>query len=175
MIKQLETPWQSRALVLLDLRPEVYQHDACFEKAVKGAASIVRHLAASGFDADLWAGGSEAVAVEDYTGSMERLATVTTQPDLDLRAVATRLSRVGRGGALVLVTGVPDGTLLEVHRLFGREFPTTVLMSASETTSSNEAAFHRVGATTVRVAPDDSWSTEWSRAMERSWGSRSAG
>ncbi len=175
MIKQLETPWQSRALVVLDLRDEVYQNDACFEKAVRGSASMVRHLATSGFDADLWAGGNDTVRVSDYASAMEALARVQVQPNLDLRAVAGRLAKVGRGGALVLISGVPDALLLEVHRLFSREFATTVVMSAAETSSSNEAAFHRVGAMTVRVAPGESWAEAWSKAMDRSWASRSAG
>jgi hypothetical protein len=76
---------------------------------------------------------------------------------------------------LILISGVPDAVLLEVHRLFGREFGTTVVLSAAETASSNEAAFHRVGAVTVRVAPGDSWTQAWSKAMDRSWGTRSAG
>lgn len=170
MIKQLETPWQSRALVLLDLRKDAYENESCFEKAVRGAASIVRHLAESGFDADLWAGGTSTVRVAEHAAAMEALARVTWMPQLDLRATASRLANVGRGGALVLVSGVPDHVLLEVQRLFGREFATTVVMTATETTSANEAAFQRTGATTVRVAPQGSWSEEWARAMDRSWG-----
>lgn len=175
MIKQLETPWQSRALVMLDLRPGVYQNEACFEKAVQGTASMVRHLSASGFDADLWVGGTNTIRVAEYPAAMEALARAQTQQGLDLRSAAGRLANVGRGGALVLISGVPDAVLLGVHRLFGREFGTTVVMSAAETSSSNEAAFHRVGAVTVRVAPGDSWSQSWSKAMDRSWDSRSAG
>jgi uncharacterized protein (DUF58 family) len=174
MIKQLETPWQSRALVLLDLRREVYESEACFEKAVRGAASIVRHLAHTGFDADLWAGGTSTIRVADYALSMESLAQAMPMPQLDLRAAASRLANVGRGGALVLVSGIPDHVLLEVQRLFGREFATTVVMTATEATSSNEAAFQRTGATTVRVAPHESWAQAWAKAMDRSWGTVSA-
>ncbi len=39
MIRQLETPWQSRALVLLDVRRTSYENRAAFERAVSGAAS----------------------------------------------------------------------------------------------------------------------------------------
>lgn len=174
MIKQLETPWQSRALVLLDLRREAYENEECFEKAVRGAAAIVRHLAESGFDADLWAGGTATIRVSDYQAAMEALARVTWMPRLDLRAAASRLANVGRGGALILVSGVPDHVLLEVQRLFGREFATTVVMTATETTSSNEAAFQRAGATTVRVPPNGSWAQEWAKAMDKAWGTISA-
>lgn len=169
VIKQLETPWQARALVMMDLRREAYENAACFEKAVKGTASVVRHLARSGFDADLWAGGTGTIRVADYARTMEALARVQLASQLDLRAVAGRLSAVGRGGALILVSGVPDHHLLDIHRLFGRDFGTTVVMLASETTSANEAAFHRVNATTVSVDPDSSWAVAWSRAMDRTW------
>jgi hypothetical protein len=170
MIKQLETPWQSRALVLLDIRREAYENAACFEKAVQGAASVVRHLAATGFDADIWAGGTGTTRVADYAVTMEALALVQAAPRLDLSAVAGRLSTVGRGGALVLISGVPDHTLLEVHRLIGRDYGTTILMTAGETRSTNEAAFHRGGAVTIAVRPNESWAVAWTRAMDRTWG-----
>jgi hypothetical protein len=109
-----------------------YESEACFEKAVQGAASIVRHLAETGFDADLWAGGTSTIRVADYAASMEALAQAMPMPQLDLRAAASRLANVGRGGALVLVSGMPDHVLLEVQRLFGREFATTVVMTATE-------------------------------------------
>jgi uncharacterized protein (DUF58 family) len=175
VIKQLETPWQSRALVLLDLRSDAYENTDCFEKAVRGTASVVRHLARSGFDADLWAGGTGTTRVADYTRTMEALARVQPVTGLDLRAVAGRLSGVGRGGALVLVSGVPDHHLLDINRLFGRDFGTTVVMLASETTSANEAAFHRAGATTVTANPASSWSEAWRRSMDRTWDRASSG
>jgi uncharacterized protein (DUF58 family) len=175
MIRQMETPWQARALVMLDLRSEVYENPACFEKAVRGAASIVRHLSRSGFDADLWTGGAAVIGIGEYPLAMEALARVEPIANLDLRSAASRLLKVGRGGALVLVSGVPDHELLEVHRLFSRDYGTTVIMTATETSSSNEAAFHRAGATTVSVAPAGSWAVAWSRSMEKTWGRASAG
>ncbi|HEY7821288.1 MAG TPA: DUF58 domain-containing protein, partial [Acidimicrobiia bacterium] len=74
MIRQLETPWQSRALVMLDVRTQVYESDEAFETAVSGAASVVTHLVKSGFDADLWAGESSAIDASQYSAAMERLA-----------------------------------------------------------------------------------------------------
>ncbi len=58
MIRQLETPSQSRALIFFDARSSSYDSVGAFEKAVSGAASVVRHLLTSGFDADLWTGGA---------------------------------------------------------------------------------------------------------------------
>ncbi|HZD24045.1 MAG TPA: DUF58 domain-containing protein, partial [Acidimicrobiia bacterium] len=66
MIRQLETPWQSRALVLLDVRPSVYESAEAFETAVSGAASVVTHLVRSGFDADLWAGDPNMMDASRY-------------------------------------------------------------------------------------------------------------
>ncbi len=79
MIRQLETPWQSRALVLLDVRDGSYESRDAFEKAVSGAATIVTHLVGSGFDADLWAGDADPIDASRYGSAMERLALV--QPD----------------------------------------------------------------------------------------------
>ncbi|MDX1448682.1 MAG: DUF58 domain-containing protein [Acidimicrobiia bacterium] len=175
MIRQLETPWQSRALVILDLRWKAYESEECFEKAVRGAASIVRHLAAEGFDADLWAGGNAATPISQYGAVMEKLAVVEREGRLDIRAVAARLKSVGRGGALVVVTGVPDSDILEVQRLLSRDSRTTVVMSASETSSSGEIALQRAGALTVSVSPSDSWSAAWTKVMGKTWSSASSG
>lgn len=175
MIRQLETPWQSRALVILDLRWDAYESDACFEKAVRGAASMVHHLAREGFDADLWAGGVAATPISQYGAVMEKLAVVDRERRLDIRAVAARLKSVGRGGALVLVTGVPDSDLLEVQRLMAREYRTTVVLTASETSSSGEIAFQRAGAVTVNVAPGEPWAAAWSKVVGRTWSNASSG
>ncbi len=175
MIRQLETPWQSRALVVLDVRRRSYDSPASFEKAVRGTASVIRHLAGAGFDADLWAGGTDATSISQYSAAMERLAQVDREDRVDIKAVGAHLRRIGRGGALFLVTGVPDHELLEVHRLMTREYRTTVLLSASETRAGSEVAFQRAGVITMHAAPDDSWASVWSKAVNRSWHGVSAG
>jgi uncharacterized protein (DUF58 family) len=175
MIRQLETPWQSRALVILDIRRNAYESEECFEKSVRGAASIIRHLAREGFDADLWAGGVGATSISQYSAVMEQLAVVEREGQVDIRAVASRLKAVGRGGALVLVTGIPDSDLLEVQRLMSREYRTTVVMSASETSSSGEVAFQRAGAVTINVTPSQSWAEAWAKVVGRTWSNASSG
>ncbi len=169
MIRQLETPWQSRALVMMDVRERTYENLECFEKAVKGAASVVRHLAQSGFDAELWAGGTSTIGLHRYTDAMEQLATIERVDRLDLRGVAARLQRTGRGGVLVIVTGVHDHDVLEAQRLLSREYRTTIVLAASETASANSAALNRGGAFTMAVRPGDSWATAWSNLTERTW------
>lgn len=169
MIKQMETPWQSRALVLFDLRAGSYESTEHFEKAVRGAASVVRHLARSGFDADLWAGGSNALGVDAYAAVMERLAVVQREEQLDLRTVASRMRQTGRGGALVLVTGIADHELLEVHRLLSRDYRTTIVMGVTETAPTAVHALQRAGAMTMHIPPSGSWAGAWSELTTRQW------
>jgi uncharacterized protein (DUF58 family) len=175
MIRQLETPWQSRALVLLDVRSTSYESQDAFEKAVSGAATVVTHLVASGFDADLWAGDAEAIDAARYSSAMERLALVQPDPAIDIEAVAGRIRQKGGGGALVIVTGVADRPLLGVQQLLAGDFPTTVLMTASASTSQTLVGFHRMGVTTVSVAPDQAWAPTWMIAMRSSWTTASVG
>jgi uncharacterized protein (DUF58 family) len=175
MIRQLETPWQSRALVLLDVRSGSYESQDAFEKAVSGAATIVTHLVGAGFDADLWAGDAEPIDASRYTTAMERLALVQPDPAIDIEAVAARIRQKGGGGALVLVTGVADRSLLGVQQLLSRDYPTTVLMTASESTSQTLVSFHRLGVGTVSVAPDQPWAPAWQASLRNSWTTASAG
>ena len=88
MIRQLETPWQSRALVLLDVRRTSYESRAAFERAVSGAASTLLHLRRHGFDCDLWAGPADVsgAEVDAHPRSMELLAVVDWVDDIDGRS-----------------------------------------------------------------------------------------
>lgn len=175
MIRQLETPWQSRALVLLDVRTGSYETVDAFERAVSGAATVVTHLVGSGFDADLWAGDAEPIDASRYSSAMERLALVQPDSTIDIQAVAGRIHQKGGGGALVIVTGVADRPLLGVQQLLARDYPTTVLMTASESTSQTLVSFHRAGVATVSVAPDQPWAPAWMVSMRNSWTTASAG
>jgi uncharacterized protein (DUF58 family) len=174
MIRQLETPWQSRALVMLDVRPSVYESDEAFETAVSGAASVVTHLVRSGFEADLWSGDPKALDATRYSAAMERLALVQPNPDVNLEAVAAHMRQKGGGGALVIVTGTADRSLVSVQRLLARDYPTTVLLGASSTTSQTLAGFHRLGVTTVTVPPGSSWAPQWLLSIGDAWDSASA-
>lgn len=169
MIRQLETPWQARALVLLDVRAGVYESSGAFETAVSGAASVVTHLVGSGFDADLWAGDPHTLDASRYTAAMERLALVQPDADIDIEAVASRIRQTGGGGALVLVTGVADRPLLGVQQVLSNDYNTTVLMGAATTTSQTLPGFHRMGVTTITVDPGDEWAEHWSKAMRSTW------
>lgn len=175
MIRQLETPWQSRALVMLDIRSRVYESADAFETAVSGAASVVTHLVKSGFDADLWAGDPKAIDATRYAAAMERLALVEPSGDMDLESVATHIRHVGGGGALVIVTGTADRALISVQQLLARDYPTSVLLGASSTTSQTLAGFHRLGVATVTVPPGGKWAEKWMTSIGETWDSVSAG
>lgn len=175
MIRQLETPWQARALVLLDVRSRVYESAEAFETAVSGAASVVTHLVGAGFAADIWAGDAETLDAARYGVAMERLATVEPAGHIDLGSVAARIRQKGGGGTLAIVTGTADRSVLAVQRLLANNYPTTVLLGVSSTTPQTLAGFHRLGVPTVTVGPGDEWSPRWMSSMRSEWTAVSAG
>lgn len=172
MIRQLETPWQSQALILLDTRAKAYASPAAFEKAVKGAASVMSHLYGSGFEATIWTGGVEMGLGEPYAKIMETLAVVRPSPSFDLVSSAARLQKTGRGGALILVTGQPDDDLLSAQRLLSRQYTSTIALTVSA--GNGLTNVREVGAVSINVQPDESWANAWMTATNRSWSTVSA-
>lgn len=106
---------------------------------------------------------------------MERLALVQPDPAIDIQAVATRIRQKGGGGALVMITGIADRSLLAVQQLLSRDYPTTVLMSVSSSTSQTLVGFHRFGVATVSIEPDEQWAPAWVTTMRTAWTTASAG
>ncbi len=179
MIRQLEMPWQSRATVLLDIRSEIYPDQEIFELAVRGAASAITHLFGEGFSPTLSTVTTPAQIVssaESYTMAMESLATVQPQPHIDIEAVVAKVRRSGlAGGALVLVTGVPDKSDVAIFRLLGRDYLKTVVMAVTDANNETVATFRQAGAVAVVTAPGSKWSAAWRDAMERAWSTGTAG
>lgn len=176
MIRQLETPWQARSLIMLDVRAGSYPDAGAFEAAVSGAASVTRHLVDHGFDAELWSGGPTVDLTargEGYAVAMERLARVQPEPVVDLSVVASRLRYRGGGGMLVLVTGQPDEDLLGFSRVLSTEYPTMVLLASHS--GSAVGGFQRSGAVTVIPEAGRPWAPAWATAMRSSWHSASVG
>ncbi|MDF1594527.1 MAG: DUF58 domain-containing protein [Acidimicrobiia bacterium] len=176
MIRQLETPWQSRALVVLDAREECYESPADFEKAVRGAASVVRHLFASGFDTDLWTGTTQASSrdPDPFPRAMEALAAVKLQRGLDIRTVLGALRQTGDGGVLIFVGGRPDADFYTAQQMLARDYPATILLSVSSEPSASLIDFQRAGVVTISVPADGSWSTAWLEATRNTWSTVSA-
>lgn len=179
MIRQLELPWQSRALLLLDTRSSAYPDGESFEQAVRGVASAFRHLFRNGYTPTLWTGSGTGTAVggsESYGIAMEGLSIVQRSTELDLGTALARLRRNGlSGGVLVLVTGVPDDPALSVYRSLGSDFYRTIVMSSAGGTDDAMVPFGRAGATTVSAPPPDRWAPAWKQGMERSWSTATAG
>lgn len=174
MIRQLETPWMSRALVMLDVRAQVYESEDAFETAVSGAASVVAHLVKSGFDADLWAGEPQVIDAGNYGAAMERLALVEPSPAIDIEAVAAQIRHRGGGGLLTIVTGTADRALISVRQLLSGDYSTAILLGVSTTTPQTLTGFHRLGVTTVSVAPGELWAERWIASVGELWDSASA-
>lgn len=177
MIRQLETPWQARALVILDVRASAYPDEPAFEAAVSGAASVLRHLVHDGFAVDVWAGATPATT--EHTGplyalAMEQLALATTRPEADLTATGTGLHN-SDGGMLVMVTGTVDADLLGLARLLANGYPTRVLMASAVTESDTVAGFQREDVTVVAPAAGESWAPAWARTMKGTWHTASVG
>jgi uncharacterized protein (DUF58 family) len=178
MIKQLEIPWQARALVLLDQRAQCYPTGEGFEHAVRGAASVVSHLYGGGFSPELWTAERAPGLRSDsrYTQAMEMLAAVQVIHHLDLQRTVTRLRRSGvGGGALVVVTGAPDEVALGAFRALAQDFARTVVLAVVERPGDSLIAFQRAGAVTVPAGPGIPWALAWQTAMELSWATATPG
>lgn len=179
VIKQLEVPWQARALVLLDVRAERYPVLEDFEHAVRGAASVVSHFHAGGFSPELWTahGTSGPRPGSRYQQAMDTLATVRPRARLDHDRTLARLRRKGvGGGALVFVTGNPDEGALSTVRMLGRDFSRTIVMVVGAgNDGSVETALRRAGAVTVMAGPGGRWGPAWAMALEAAWSTASAG
>ncbi len=178
LIRQLEVPWQSRALVLLDHRARAYTHPDAFEHAVRGAASAVRHLYRAGFNPGLWTldAGPISGSRDLYGAAMERLATVQMVRDVDLHSIVVRMRRRATGGgALVMVTGTPDEEDLAAFRALTRDFNRTIVLSVDQGVEASAAQFHRAGAVTVVAPPEVPWAPVWREAMELTWSTVTAG
>jgi len=179
MIRQLEMPWQSRALVLLDPRRVAYPDRDTFEHAVRGVASAFRHLFRNGYTPTLWTGHGSGTVVggsDSYGIAMEELSAVQPTPAIDLTSALARLRRNGMaGGVLVLATGVPDDPVLAAFRTLGRDFYRTIVMSATADVPASLDPFGRAGATTIASTSSDRWASAWKQGMEQSWSTATAG
>lgn len=178
MIRQLETPWQARSLVFLDVRAESYPDDRAFEAAVSGAASATRHLLHNAFETEVWTGGPSGVVsnkLGSYAMAMERLARVQPHPGVDMTAVATRLRNQAGGGMLVIVTGEPDDHLLGLTRVLAADFPTGVLMVSAGSANGSVRDFQRAGIVTVIPPANQAWAPAWAKAIRTTWHAASVG
>ncbi|NND85682.1 MAG: DUF58 domain-containing protein [Acidimicrobiia bacterium] len=169
MIRQFETPWQSRGLLILDTRAGVHDPDG-FESAVRGAASAYLHLERAGFELDALI-GSDHIRSQDPDPTnrvLEALAAVQPNTGLDLRAVVARLRRRFIGGALVVVTGEVDEQLGQGVSTLGPDFGTVLLLSAS-TVPIGLLPSIRTPMAAATCLPGETWAGTWQRLKGRAW------
>ena len=177
MIRQLEIPWQSRAMVLLDTRAQTHTAES-FEHAVKGAASVLHHFFGGGYVPQLWVGDTvRPPGAAPYELAMEKLAAVEPMDALDLRHAVLRMRRHGHaGGALVLITGALDEDNLAVYQTLGRDYSKTILMVVSDEEPEFLVPYKLGGAAAAVVGLNDSWTGAWTEAIGAGrWSSASPG
>jgi len=179
MIKQLEMPWQSRALILLDPRSSPHPSAESFEKAVQGAASVLRHLYRSGYTPTMWAGSGSGTLVSNsqaYSVAMEELATITPRRSVRLEQLVKQLRNgTVSGGVLVMVTGQVDGDDVAVFQKISQDFSRSVVLSVTEGQNTGMVGFENAGALIVHTQPNGAWAGAWRNAMEYGWSTASAG
>lgn len=172
MIRQLETPWQARSLVVFDVRAGAYDTEAAFEKAVSGAATVVHHLQTNGYSSDLWA-GSGLIPADTYALPMETLAAISPRKGINLARLAGSIRQSGSGGVLILVTGKPDEDLFGLYRSLSSTHPTAILMTTAGRATAT-SAFSRTGVISVEVKTNEPWATAWAMATGGAWRPASA-
>ncbi len=179
MIRQLEMPWQSRALVVLDPDASQYAGPESFEHAVRGAASAVHHLFGAGFSPTMWAGRAEpttVTSVDTYGLVMEELAVVQPDYGVDLRHAVTRLRRPGMsGGALLLVTGQIGDSHLALYRTLGRDYTRTMVLAAGGEVDGAAMQLRQAGVVVVQAPRGTRWASAWQEALERTWSTATPG
>jgi hypothetical protein len=164
---------------MLDPRVEPHLGAESFEQAVRGTASVLRHLFHQGYTPTIWTGtgnGTIVANIESYRVAMEELARISPQRSVDLRHLVSRLRRSGMaGGVLVMVTGEADQADLAAFQLLSQDFYRTVVLSVDQGENDEIMGFARAGALVVRTTPDGVWSESWRNAMEHGWSTASAG
>ena len=171
MVRQDELPWQGRVTVLLDVRRNAHT-PASLELAVSASASVVtaswkrrdlvRLLTTDNVDFGFAAGTPHAEAI------MEFLATVPASSGGSLRAVLGALGQSGNGGAIVaVVAGISDEEIVALARLRRRFGSVTIVQFLHSPTEQPSPVAGRDGATIVRVGREESFSDNWSLAMQR--------
>jgi uncharacterized protein (DUF58 family) len=188
MIRQEETPWQTRATILVDDRASVHAGwggQSSFERAVEAAASVVDLYHSSGFTYRLLTANVAGVGTgkrpEHRSACLDFLATIETTRSAPDSALVSRLAELEAAAsgeaALVVITGTPSPpdalALSRCKRRFGEvvvvAFPAHRF--SGQTTKSRwegearvvEAArvLGRSGVRSLALGPDESLVAGW--------------
>jgi uncharacterized protein (DUF58 family) len=188
MIRQEETPWQTRATVLLDDRAAVHDGwggQSSFERAIEAAASLVDLYASSGYSCRLLGCHEPGVAsgkgADHHRRCLDLLATIEVERRPGESALAARVSELERSAtaeaALVVVTGtLPGRDALALTRCTRRFAEVSVIcfpghrFSGQTTRSRWEGETRLVeamrmltssGIRTLALGPDERLATAW--------------
>ena len=136
MIRQEETPWHTRATVLIDDRAGSYGGAyGSFERAVEGAASLADLYHRSGYSLRLTGAHHPGLppgrGLDNLHRCLDLLATLQARPDVpDPLPAKLAALEAGSGpeGTLVIVTGTPSGSLAVVCTRARRSFRQVVVI-----------------------------------------------
>ncbi|MEV1008940.1 DUF58 domain-containing protein [Streptomyces sp. NPDC049881] len=180
MVRREEQPRRAQCTVLLDTRRTAYLGagpDTAFERAVSGAASVVRHLADQGYETRLLTGAGQLVPgpgtevrepAERIGLVMDVLAGAEPEDERPPEAVESVLRSAG-GGLVVAFTGVlDDGQCAAFARLRpGRGAAVVFVIAgqrAPEAEAAQVAALRGAGWTALPLPPGVPLGQVWQQA-----------
>lgn len=188
MIRQEETPWHTRATVVLDDRAGAHAgggDSASFERAIEATASVLHLYHHAGYGFRLAGAGHPGLAsargVAHLHRCMDLLATMDLQPERGDNPLLARLTEIearGAGEETLVVVGGTLGTEVAValgrlRRVFKQivcvSYPAHRFSSAStkqrwageQATVDSARHLARSGIRSVIVGPGDSLETAW--------------
>jgi uncharacterized protein (DUF58 family) len=190
MIRQEETPWHTKATVLLDDRTSAHSKGdhSSFDRAVEAAASALQLYSSAGYAFRLGAAHDQGVPAGRGEAHLHRcldlLATLGTTKGEHGRLVARLIEIEARGGSeesLVLVTGTVTGDVAAALARVGRLFKQIVVVSFPAHRFSTQSTkqrwegerlavdvtrgLARSGIRCILMGPGDSLATSWESAM----------
>jgi uncharacterized protein (DUF58 family) len=189
MIRQEETPWQTRATLLVDDRGAVHDGwggQSSFERAVEAAASLVDLYQSSGYSYRLVGAHESGVPsgrhAEHHRRCLDLLATIAPARAAGESALATRIAELERSptaeAVLVVVTGtLSSGDALAFTRCTRRFGEVTVICFPAHRFSGQTTRLRwegetrlveamrmltRAGIRALALGPDERLSPAWS-------------
>jgi uncharacterized protein (DUF58 family) len=193
MIRQEETPWHTRATVVIDDRAAPYEaSDTAFERAVEAAAALVNLWNRSGYSYRLTGGHNPGLPTgkgsEAFHHALDLLATLALHPpsrspgeaDALLGRLVSLEAGAGPEGTLVVVTGTPSSQVaLAVARCRKRFRSVTVICfpghrfgsaptkdrwDGERVTNEAVALMSRSGIRPIVMGPSEALGSAWASA-----------
>ena len=179
MIRQEETPWHTRATILLDDLQSHHQGSGAtssFERSIEACASLAALYSRTGYsfrlECALSTGLGSAKGADHYTACLDLLATLHASSG-DSDALTERISGLQTGGGaegtLVLVSSALDApavaALSQCRRRYRDVFAVLFLTgdaAAGKRAAATAAHLARSGVRPISVGPGDTLGRAWS-------------